>query len=344
MLGVPFPPASGTYEVRAGLVPLALAGPDDHGPVRFVTDARASEYLARKLDLLEHHADAVRLRVPARSRADDDALATILRDALGWLAAEHPERCVVDGDAIALPPFGVLLRGDTVERVAPPAPGLGPLARNAQTWLARQRGIDLLADALALSVMEDFAVVRAPDDDDDPAGDVLELMHICFPSHWAPAEKLGGNFAAVHAPVANNGVIIGAHRQLVRAMVRKGPLLRYAWSIARDPRLDLNPRLHHLAEPPAAAYTDPDAAARATWYRVERQTTNPFPALGRSLFTIRTWVVPMTEVGEDPARARQLASAIRSMRDDEADYKGIGKLRAPLVAWLEGRGPAGQGA
>ncbi|MEJ2358248.1 MAG: DUF3445 domain-containing protein [Deinococcales bacterium] len=154
-----------------------------------------------------------------------------------------------------------------------------------------------------------------------------ELLHVCFPSSWDPAERAGAGFAALHAPVPHSEMLQAAAGRVVRAMVAKGPFVRYVWSLAEDATLDRNPR----RRPAVAAPAGP----AALWFRVERQTVLPLPALGRALFTIRVYRAPLPAVLTTPARRRALASALRSMDEALLAYKGVGGLRSALLAYLE---------
>ena len=92
-------------------------------------------------------------------------------------------------------------------------------------------------DALAMRLPDDLAVVRLT-----PEGDRLVALHLCFPNHWSPAEKLGRPFATIHAPVAGAAGIIRRSREIVAAMVRaRRPLVRFAWGIQFDDQLRHDP-------------------------------------------------------------------------------------------------------
>jgi len=164
-----------------------------------------------------------------------------------------------------------------------------------------------------------------------------ELLHVCFPSSWDPAERAGAGFAALHAPVPHGETLQAAGGRLVRAMVAKGPFVRYVWSLAGDGALDRNPRRRAVAaarvdaSPVEPAPADPSAL----WFRVERQTVLPLPELHRALFTIRVYRAPLPEVLTTPARRRTLALALRSMDAPLLAYKGVGGLRTKLLAYLE---------
>ncbi len=60
-------------------------------------------------------------------------------------------------------------------------------------------------DAPELAFEEDLAVL------DGDTG-TLPWLCVCLPSHWAPEDKLGLSFAALHAPVADNAALLAASR------------------------------------------------------------------------------------------------------------------------------------
>ncbi|MFP5500884.1 MAG: heme-dependent oxidative N-demethylase subunit alpha family protein, partial [Candidatus Sericytochromatia bacterium] len=68
--------------------------------------------------------------------------------------------------------------------------------------------------------------------------------------------------------------------------------------------------------------------------RIERQALIGFPAHAGALFTIRTYFTPIAAVAENPERRRALASAIAGMTEAQLAYKGLTRLREPLLAYL----------
>jgi hypothetical protein len=209
---------------------------------------------------------------------------------------------------------------------------LRELGQRIVAQIEGQTGLARWLDACALVVPCDFSLVVAGTEE-EPEADRTELLHVCFPSSWAPRLKVGRDFAEIHRPVANNEVLLKGHVNLVRAMCYKGPFVRYAWGFHRHAGLDSHPDFR----PPKAdlSHLGPDALAAQTWFRVERQTTRPFAGLNRGLFTIRTFIEPLSAVVADPAKARQLASAIRSMDAQSQRYKGIPDRREALLAYLD---------
>ncbi len=192
-----------------------------------------------------------------------------------------------------------------------------------------------VADALALSLPDDLAWMR-----DDGAAGRASLLHVSFPSHWAPDARAGASLAELHGPVADGEALRAASAALMRAIVRKGPFRRWVWSVQATPALDLHPEsgqgASHVAGDGDGAGPPAASVVERAWFRVERQTTVPFPAAGLSLFAIRVRVAPLAQVlAARPGRAARLAASVRSMSAGVRAYKGLGAADA-LLAELDG--------
>jgi heme-dependent oxidative N-demethylase alpha subunit-like protein len=187
-------------------------------------------------------------------------------------------------------------------------------------------------DALACQVPEDLALVCT-----GPEGrDRLTAFHVCSPSHWSAEEKLGRDFAAVHAPVPGMEPVLRVAGSMVDAMVHRGPFVRFVWSISGDRRLNGHPEpppgvpLSHWRHP---AF---DPAMKPPFYlRVERQVTWGLPEVGAAVFVIRLSFTDAREIRANPEERRQLLSALRSMSPESRRYKGIFEVTEGLVEWLE---------
>src|SRR6185369_5621039 len=110
----------------------------------------------------------------------------------------------------------------------------------------------LCESPLELCFEEDFAVL------DGDTG-TLPWLRVCVPSHWAPEDKLGLPFAAVHAPVADNALLLAASQQLVQLATSGDRFERFVWTLTPSPRYDQHPRRH--AREPWPAGLDDDAFA-----------------------------------------------------------------------------------
>ena len=121
----------------------------------------------------------------------------------------------------------------------------------------------------------------------------LPWLCVCAPSHWAPEDKLGQTFAAVHAPVADSGGLRDSAASLVRVVTGGQRWERWVWSVSPSPRHDQHPRRHRSA--PWSDTPDPQAFARTCWLRVERQTFLPVPGTRQAVFTIRVQLEPLAQ-------------------------------------------------
>ncbi|MFG5409629.1 heme-dependent oxidative N-demethylase subunit alpha family protein [Piscinibacter sakaiensis] len=85
-----------------------------------------------------------------------------------------------------------------------------------------------LAGLLSLAFVEDYAVLDARDT-------TLPWLAVCLPSHWAPEDKLGRPFAEVHAPVADNRLLVGAAGALARLVAGPQRWERFVWTLTPVP-------------------------------------------------------------------------------------------------------------
>jgi hypothetical protein len=163
-------------------------------------------------------------------------------------------------------------------------------------------------ESIARAVQEDFAVLVAGEGD---AGRAVAL-DVRFPSGWRPEALAGADFARIHAPVPGFGKVDAAARSMVRAMVDRGPYVRFVWTLSADDALD-----HH----PESGRRVPWSEARAVFLRVERQITAPLPPARAAVFLIRTYVYPWPSLAE--AQQEIIRAAIAAMPDDVRRYKGL---------------------
>lgn len=180
-------------------------------------------------------------------------------------------------------------------------------------------------DGLACQVQEDLAVIRLA------RHDWLSAVHLCFPNHWGAEAKIGRNFVTVHSPVPGIDKISANANALVRAMIYKGPYVRFVWGLSTDRHLNHHPessRDVHEQDQPF------DFARPELWLRVERQTSWGFPQVAAALFSIRTYFTNCEDIRQDPVKSRKLVSAIESMTPDALHYKRLAVARAQILSWL----------
>ncbi len=199
--------------------------------------------------------------------------------------------------------------------------------RREHPSLFRRARLDSL-EAVAPEVQEDFAVVERGA---DGAGRATAVC-VSFPSGWRPERVLGASFAAIHRPVPGFAQVPAAAASMVRAMVERGPYLRFVWTVVPDAELDRHPdRLRAV----------PWERAERGWLRVERQVSVPFPEVGAALFLIRTYLYPFDELS---ARERRvLGIALASLAPEIRRYKRLDEGAAKRAIALLNEAPRRRG-
>lgn len=240
-------------------------------------------------------------------------------------AAEHPRHFAWDGHRARA--LGVAV--DTAGAVAHESAGAfghgDEVARCLRALPAGWR----LAGLLALAFEEDFAVV-------DGERGTVPWLAVALPSHWAPEAKVGRHFAEVHAPVADNERLLAAAEHLLRLVTGADRWERFVWTVTPHPRLHAHP----ARADPWPAHRDAQAIATLAWWRTERQTFIPLPAVRQAVFTIHVQVQPLAQAIDAPSRAAALHEAIASMSDAVLAYRGLAPVRDALLAWLRRRADA----
>lgn len=317
-----FPLIRGRYEVAAGLMRLGTdqANGEVDGHL-FQLDRDWPRYRQTKLaSRAEAYSKYVcRLTLPIAMEQ------TLVRMIVQRLALEHPQyfvltsraasswvmRCTLTGDNLI---FNRDMQLDAVHYGAP----VDPPYRDAM-------------DALACQVQEDLAVDHVRQD----GSDELIALHVCMPNHWAPQEKLGRTFAVVHEPVPQFERLARQSRALLRALVERGPFVRFAWGVATDTQLN------HHPQPPAGMPEHAtwhgrrfDPATPALYLRIERQTTCALVDERAFLFTIRTYFREVCDLTDE--QRRSLALAIDAMDTGTLAYKGLLDCKDAVVQFVRG--------
>ncbi|MBC7601351.1 MAG: DUF3445 domain-containing protein [Ramlibacter sp.] len=188
-------------------------------------------------------------------------------------------------------------------------------------------------EACELAFEEDFAVL-------DGATGTLPWLCVCTPSHWVPEEKLGLDFATLHAPVADNALLVAASRQLVALATNGECWERHVWTISPSPRYDQHPKRHPRTPWPDSG--DAQAFATGCWLRAERQCFFPVgQGTEQAVFSIRVMLQPLAEAVTTPERAQRLHDSLASMSQAVLDYKSLARAREPLLRWLSERAATG---
>lgn len=247
--------------------------------------------------------------------------APVLSALCAHAATEQPQAWSWDGQLAHARLLGTTASANgTVQQTAAGVFGLGDeVSRCLQGLPPEWR----LASLLSLAFAEDFAVVDGRDAS-------IPWLAVCLPSHWAPEDKVGHHFATVHAPVADNALLVKASESLTRLVCGADRWERFVWNVTDQPRLHAHPartgheRWHQTAVSQA-------------WWRTERQTFIPLPAAQQAVFTIHVQVQPLAQALDTPARAQALHDAVQSMSPAVLAYRGLQAVQPALLAWLAER-------
>lgn len=235
-------------------------------------------------------------------------------------AAEHPAAFTWDGHRAQALTMGTAVADGQVEQLAAGSFGLGDeVARCLRSLPAAWR----LAGLLSLTFAEDFAIVDGNDG-------TIPWLAVALPSHWAPESKVGRRFAEVHAPVADNRLIVGASAALTRMVTGPERWERFVWTVTPHPRLHAHPQ--HVDE--ARWQTVPVAQG---WWRSEHQTFIPLPPLRQAVFTIHVEVQALAAAVDTPERAARVHDAVATMSAEVLAYRGLTPVRDALLRWLAAR-------
>ena len=183
-------------------------------------------------------------------------------------------------------------------------------------------------DACGRIVQEDVVLMRKRGEEW-----LLVAASLCFPSRWRLADKLGKGLTAIHGPVPGYDPQIA---QPVEFMFDKiavdRPMWRLNWTLMDDATLyqpDVTSRWRDRSEVVASGAD----LGQALSFRVERQTLTKLPLSGDVVFTIRTYVRPLAELG-GPEVYEHLAVALETAAPDMVGCKGWTALLEPTLAWL----------
>lgn len=157
---------------------------------------------------------------------------------------------------------------------------------------------------------------------------------VCFPNRWDLTSKLGRTMEEVHAPVdrLNDQLRDPIESFFARLSVDK-PFWRLGWGVL-DTDDPYQPMDGSASVPPALPTVGSPDTGERLFLRVERETLRRFASTNCVLFTIRTYIRPLSHLVERPVDAGRLADALSQLPDDVREYKRTTELTAAAVQWL----------
>ncbi|KJH69567.1 heme-dependent oxidative N-demethylase family protein [Aliterella atlantica] len=313
-----FPPDCGRYEVKPGLMPLGVdLGNDRADKQVFQIDSNFAPYRQAKL-----FARAECLSKYCQTYSYCGVAGAIAHLIITRLIREYPQYFHLERLSTGNFVLHCHLTAETLYLDA--------------DWQLQQAQSNVIPayistlDALASQVQEDLAVVCRGSNGEN----WLRAIHLCYPNHWAAEDKIGKDFALVHAPVAGMEKINQRAGAIVNTMIERKPMVRFAWGLSTDTRLNHHPK------PPLGISVEKWQGREFNldnprlYLRIERQTIWGLPKYDAALFTIRTYFRDCRAIKQDAVLRPKLVAALDSMTADSLVYKGLAASKSSILRWL----------
>ncbi len=315
------------FIVRADLFPLPGTYNGRREERHFELDNQFEAFLTEKLAALERDAGKYR----CLDTGEADALAEVYWRLFQVYAREYPQFVAIDGTTIELRLLRLRLDVSDRRSIRVISDDVSPaIGRKVAAWIDAQSGLDRFGDALALACQEDLVIMRMLEDGRHRA----ESLHVLLPSTWNPREKYQQSFSTIHEPVADSSRLIASANNVMKAIVNKGPYVRFGLSLTTMPNLDSHPDHEKPWDP--SWLEDLDLLASKCTVRIERQTTYPMPDLCRALFTVRIYTTPLLELARcRPDLIPRLGAILRSASPAILEYKGMREYAVPVASWCD---------
>jgi dimethylamine monooxygenase subunit A len=161
---------------------------------------------------------------------------------------------------------------------------------------------------------------------------ILSGASLCFPHHWRLAEKLGNPVSQIHAPVP--GYAKNLEQPVDRFFDRLRsdiPVYRSNWGIVGTPALFYPSSDSQSSVAPSLTL---ETIGEKLWLRIEKQTLRRLPKTETILFTIRTYIYPLSIVETDLTAAQTLAELVQQLSPEMQAYKNISSFQDLLITYL----------
>ncbi len=303
-MGYPF--AEGNYSLALGLVPMREEAWLD------IDDDYVTEMHEKSRRLREEYAD-VFIALPGSETGQAETLELLLEH----LAACYPSFFRISG------------RNGGSDATADGLDSSGRIENliNGQVWCVGDFAHAPL-DLAARLIQEDLCLMSP----DGTGTYVLTAGSVCFPLRWELRDKMGLPMAAIHHPVPGyDEKLAGPADRYMSGLKPHKPSWRCNWSIVDAPDLYLKQRRHKQGFD--ASITADNAGAKL-WIRSERQTLRKLPRSGDVLFTIRTYIRPLSVLESLPTVAAGLVQALDKLPPEMRSYKNQLPIRDALLAYL----------
>lgn len=188
----------------------------------------------------------------------------------------------------------------------------------SSTSFTSKDGVSEMIRTIARNIEEDFLILMYNEDDKQY---YLRSGTFAFPSGFDPAEKLNLALKDIHGPVPlyKQRLEESMDRYFERIKVDEW-IERFNWGIQTHEELYAPVENHAAPDTEVKALKAEDLDFSKVFLRCERQILTRLPKTQALLFTIRTYLTPLSQIRKEP-RALELADAIQNLPDSLAHYK-----------------------
>ena len=158
---------------------------------------------------------------------------------------------------------------------------------------------------------------------------------ITCPADWSLAFDVGMSFSEWHGPVpmAPGVDIFGRALKYLTALQVGSPVRRLNWTLTINARMDTSPETYPSWGKDRLSIT-PENVAEKVHLRVEVQVIDRMPRSNSLLFSIRTYLISLEDIATNPAWAKRMHRAMKTLPEALVDYKGLTRFHPMVVEYL----------
>jgi hypothetical protein len=178
--------------------------------------------------------------------------------------------------------------------------------------------------------MEDFNILIK----DEATGEHhLQASATLFPAGWRLTERIGWSASRLHGLVPQwRSKLSKPVEHYFSRLTSESSMLRHAYFIQIVPAGQALQQTLFIQNP-GDFYPVTEFDIDDVWLRTERQTFRRLPKSGAVVFTVKTDLARLSDVGED--ELERLAVEVRSWPDDVAEYRGRNVWGAVVLDYVD---------
>ncbi|MFB7142308.1 DUF3445 domain-containing protein [Gottfriedia sp. NPDC056225] len=166
----------------------------------------------------------------------------------------------------------------------------------------------------------------------------LDAGHLCFPSNWSLAFKLGMKFKEIHQPIPmfNENSLDDRILRFLKNIEQGSPWSRKNWSLMAGDRLDTSLETFDLWGKDRENVTS-ENVGQFVHLRVEVQKLFRLSVSNGLLFTIHTHIISLEQFSSNKEWLKQFYTILSELPDFILDYKGISSYKTEVLTYLKNK-------